>query len=357
MTFLVVFGSAPELAWQELVTIIPTVERISSHTAVINDAKVDPSELMNRLGGAVKIARLVGVISHVDTTTLTPILTMENFRTFGISTVDVPPVSTAILGQIKKKLGRPARFISGSISSVVITKQHVFEFVVFPFQEKFGVGVTVAVQPFEEWIRRDRGRPHADPRAGMLPPKVARMMVNIALRQAQGKPGTLLDPFCGMGTILGEALLTGWNVIGSDQSSQAIKKTEANLAWLIPSSKHWKLFVSDATHISQNVESVDVIVTEPFLGKPNVSDTNVGDIVTGLEKLYIGCLKEWYSVIKPGGKIVIAFPRFEIRGKTFVVKKAIDSCETLGYTVLAGPIEYARPDAVVRREIFVLQKK
>lgn len=354
MTLLVIFGSTPDLAWQELSALFPFAERISDHVAAIGDAPIDSSKLIKTLGGAVKIVRLVSAISRIDATTLTPILAMETFRTFGVSAIDAPPVPTAILGQIKEKLGKPMRFISGQLSSVVVAKQHVFEFVIFPYRGKFGVAGTVAVQPFEEWARRDRGRPHADPKAGMLPPKVARMMVNLA-----GSRGTLLDPFCGMGTILGEALLTGWNVIGSDQSDDAIKKTEANLEWLFPSSRQWKLFVSDATHISEKIEhaSIDAIVTEPFMGKPNISDTNVRDIVTGLEKLYIGCLKDWRPVLKPGAKVVIVFPRFEIRGKTYVVKKAIDSCETLGYTVLAGPIEYARPDAVVRREIFVLQKK
>ncbi len=378
MTLLVIFGSTPDLAWQELSTLFPYAKRISDHVAAIGDASIDSTDLIERLGGATKIARLTRVVSSVDTVTLVPILAMENFRTFGISTLDTPSVSVSVLSQIKEILsdqGKSVRYITtqGQLSSVVIAKEHVCEFVIFPYLRKFGVGVTLAVQPFEEWARRDRGRPHADPRAGMLPPKVARIMVNIAdspPSRSQSPPGrwpkdsfqvkkVLLDPFCGMGTIPAEALLTGWNVIGSDQSGEAIKKAEANLMWLSPSQKRWKLLVSDATHISEKIEpaSIDAIVTEPFLGKPNFSDTNVRDVVTGLEKLYIGCFKDWRHVLKGNAKVVIVFPQFVVRGKTYVVKKAIDSCETLGYTVLAGPIEYARPNAVVRREIFVLQKK
>lgn len=351
MTLLVIFGTTPDLAWQELSTLFPSAQRVSDHVAALHDTPIDASGLIQILGGAIKIGRLTSVVSSVDASTLTPILAMETFRTFGISAIDASPVSIAVLSQIKEKLVRPVRFISGQLSSVVVTKQRVCEFVVFPYRGKFGVAVTVAVQPFEEWTRRDRGRPHADPKAGMLPPKVARMMVNIV-----SPPGTLLDPFCGMGTILAEALLTGWNVIGSDQSAEAITKAEENLQWLLPLRGRWKLFVSDATHVSEQIESVDAIVTEPFLGKPNVSETSVRDVVTGLEKLYIGCLKEWRSVTKDGGKVVMAFPRFEIQGKTYSVKKAIDSCETLGYTVLAGPIEYARPGAIVKREIYIFKK-
>lgn len=350
MTLVVVFGSTPLLAWQEVQAIVPSSERIPDHIALIHDAKQNAGDLIEKLGGAVKIGRLASVIATIDASTLTPILAMESFKTFGISAVDIPPLPSALLTQIKNNLDRPARFIAGQLSSVVIAKQHVCEFVVFPYRGKFGVAVTVAVQDYEAWIKRDRGRPHADPRAGMLPPKVARMMVNIA------RPGeTLLDPFCGMGTILAEALLTGWKVIGSDQSPEVIKKAEDNLKWLF-GQKQWELFISDATHVSDKVEQVDAIVTEPFMGNPNVSETNVANIVTGLEKLYIGCLKDWRGVLKPGGKLVMAFPRFVFGKNSYFVKKVIDSCETLGYTVLAGPIEYARPTAIVRREIFILQR-
>ncbi|OGG14775.1 hypothetical protein A2875_00020 [Candidatus Gottesmanbacteria bacterium RIFCSPHIGHO2_01_FULL_46_14] len=351
MTLLLVFGSTPDLAWQELNSMVPLAERTSPHTAVVHDGSVDP---LNRLGGVTKIGRLSHVVSSIDASTLVPILSTEHFRSFGISTADTAPVSQALLARIKEELGKPVRYVSGQLSSVVITKQHVCELVVFPYRGKFGVAVTVSVQDFEGWTKRDRGRPYADPKAGMLPPKVARMMVNIAGSSLSQK--TLLDPFCGMGTIVAEALLLGWQVIGSDQSVDAVKKAQVNLQWLGLSNKKWKFFVSDATHISEKIVPVDAIVTEPFMGKPDVPDEKVRDMVTGLEKLYIGCLKDWYAIVKPGGKVVMIVPRFVRGKKNYFVKKVIDSCETLGYTVLVGPIEYARPNAMVKREIFVFTK-
>ena len=77
----------------------------------------------------------------------------------------------------------------------------------------------------------------------------------------------------------------------------------------------------------------------------------------GLEKLYIGCLRDWHAILKPKGKIVIALPKYSIHNKTYFVKKVIDSCEMLGYTTIVGPIEYSRPQAVVRREFYIFQKK
>ena len=79
----------------------------------------------------------------------------------------------------------------------------------------------------------------------------------------------------------------------------------------------------------------------------------VKNIIKGLEKLYIGCLRDWHKVLKKGGVVVMALPVYNINGKTYFVKKVIDMCEMLGYTTLAGPIEYSRPQAVVKRNFFV----
>lgn len=53
---------------------------------------------------------------------------------------------------------------------------------------------------------RDRGRPKRDARVGMLPPKLAQIIVNLAADQAEPTPShTILDPFRGTGVVLQEA--------------------------------------------------------------------------------------------------------------------------------------------------------
>ena len=88
----------------------------------------------------------------------------------------------------------------------------------------------MAVQPFEEFGARDYARPSRDDLSGMLPPKLAKIMINLA----QAKENSLiLDTFCGSGTILQEALIMGYlNLIGFDSSPKAIKDSQANLEWL-----------------------------------------------------------------------------------------------------------------------------
>ena len=280
-SYLFLFGKTPELSWLELRSLYSQARLISPLVAFV-EAVLDPIAVMRQLGGTVKIAKVVGTVTEISVKTLVPLLTKEkrsNHITFGVSRYDTnEPISKGLLADIKNQLeltGIGARFVEARadsrLGSVIIAKQDVVDLVITREKKTYLIARTIAVQLFEEWNRRDYGRPNADPKSGMLPPKVARMLVNIALRQAQGKP-ILLDPFCGMGTILAEALLTGWAVLGSDQSSDVIKKVEENLRWLsreYPSiESSLDLYVSDATHISQNVkpESIDAIVTEPYMG-------------------------------------------------------------------------------------------
>ena len=63
-----------------------------------------------------------------------------------------------------------------------------------------------------------------------MPPRLARMMVNLSACTA-GK--TLLDPFCGVGTILQEALLEKAMVVGMDVNPWCVKAATENLEWLV----------------------------------------------------------------------------------------------------------------------------
>lgn len=391
-SLLFIFGRTPELALPELQTFFPKARTVSEHVAIVESiSAADRSlQIFQSLGGSIKIA---DVLLH--TRVISPQLLASLIRNgqgkniiFGLSSYDeAPDITNKFLREMKGHLESSfthVRFVAShkgnALSSVVVKKQLVRELILAKEGAEYIVARTIGVQDFEQWNYRDYQRPFADPRSGMLPPKVARMIVNIAsvssLKAPQGQTPVLLDPFCGMGTILAEALLTGWAVIGSDESKDAVGKTAQNLSWLISTYRHIdtsaiRVLRSDATHISQQLahESIDAIVTEPFMGSASRSGNNpikqmsgnqineTKNIMKGLEKLYIGCLKDWYRVLKPGGKVVIALPEYAIDHRTFFVKNVVDKCENFGYTVVQGPIGYSRPQAVVRRKFFVFRKQ
>jgi SAM-dependent methyltransferase len=61
--------------------------------------------------------------------------------------------------------------------------------------------------------------------AGVLPPTVAAAMVQLAGPPVQARQGgsALLDPCCGAGTILAEALAAGWTADGTDSDAGAVE--------------------------------------------------------------------------------------------------------------------------------------
>ena len=174
------------------------------------------------------------------------------------------------------EMGYGARFVEGSrhglSASVLLHSQRVRELYVIQTSEKIFLGETAAVQNIDEWSRRDRSKPYADRKKGMLPPKVARMMVNMGLgmlqREQQTQIPLLLDPFCGSGTIAMEALLSDCDVIAGDLDSDAVHGTRQNLDWLNtvqPFDGTYAVVHQDATLIKiPKDRKVNLLVTEPF---------------------------------------------------------------------------------------------
>jgi tRNA G10 N-methylase Trm11 len=401
-SYLFVFGRTPDLSWQELVTLFPSATRVAGGVGRAGVKQIQsilskrlscevledeiPDILEGLLAGCIKVVKLLDIVEAVSQEYIVKMLhdelpVEEKHPTFGISMYgrSGSPLPKIDLSQVKsdlKDIGITADYVvarhEDTLSSVVIKKKHVIELVFIDTEKGMLVGKTVSVQQFDSWSMRDYDRPQADARSGMLPPKVARMIVNIAEPEYPYVGKTILDPFCGMGTILAEALMVGWDIVGSDVDSEVLEKAKQNIAWLKKQyeplgSREEQWFTQDATHIDDHIQpgTIDAVVTEPYLGPTKLgdsrksdrfSDEKVANIAKGLEKLYVGCVKCWYPLLKNGGKLVIAIPTFTLRGREIRVKKVIDTCEILGYTTLVGPIAYSRPQAVVQRDFYVLQK-
>lgn len=141
------------------------------------------------------------------------------------------------------------------------------EIIVAQSHNQFSFGRSIACQNISRYRDRDQKRPKRDSRVGMLPPKLAQIMINLA-RPIPAQPNqklTLLDPFCGTGVILQEAHLMGFNLIGSDIEKRMIDYTQANLNWLDSSIKP-TLLVGNATKLTW--PKFDLVATESYLGRP-----------------------------------------------------------------------------------------
>src|SRR6185503_2497460 len=84
----------------------------------------------------------------------------------------------------------------------------------------------------------------------------------------------ILDPFCGSGTILQEAILLGFRAVGSDLDQTAIENSEKNLEWFRNryhvAPNRYKLFRSHAAEISTMIPEpnykIVAVVSEGTLG-------------------------------------------------------------------------------------------
>lgn len=134
-----------------------------------------------------------------------------------------------------------------------VDKEHLLddgnaEFVIAEYNEKFVLMRTIAVQEVWKFITRDIKKPIRDMQVGMLPPKLARIMINLS-RTNGVLPKKIYDPFCGTGTILLEAIDLGVESIGSDLSDAMQQASEQNTDWFCSVAKTSNIpqvFVKDA---------------------------------------------------------------------------------------------------------------
>jgi tRNA G10 N-methylase Trm11 len=349
----------------------------------------DPEELINRLGGTIKIAAFGGTAKNEDDLArmiLEHLSVIPGKAIFGLSayfgekytTVDwVEDLGKTIKKTLKEK-GVSARYVFNrepTLSSVTVQKNNLikkgFEFIITRDGEQYSYARTLAVQPFDDWGKRDFGRPERDDVSGMLPPKLARMMLNLSGAEPED---ALLDPFCGSGTIISEALALNFKeIIGTDISEKAVEDTKKNIEWLknkMPDAgAKIKIFVADAKNLSKILpaKSIDAIVSEPYLGRPLKGRETRSELIKQadeLKALYVSALNEINKVLKKNGVLVFILPKFRF-GNDWLPIDLSETAAKLGWRVEPllktenreyGSLLYARPNQRVGREIWRFRK-
>lgn len=300
-----------------------------------SDRELDFSFWKN-LGGWIKAARKVEV--NLEPEKLAEYLDgrIEEGRvTFGMSVYGFSQKERSDLyrgalttKKILVERGRSCRLVwddHGVLSAVTVDKNNLLdkgvELVAYKRGGEVEVYETVFVQEFEEFSERDYGRPSRDPRSGMLPPKLARMMINLAGVRASDNP-FLVDPFCGSGTVATEALDMGYRHLGAwDISPKCWSDTQANVAWqlgrmgLDRKDVDFVGGVADAKTLGEqlDLESVDAFVWEGYLGPSDRRMKTLGEaskIMGEMDRLYQDVFSVLSRILKKGGVIVAALPVF-----------------------------------------------
>lgn len=328
------------------------------------------SSVLDTLKSSAGIIKALEVLQPVNLLELASFIA-KDMETHQESTFSVffhnSPKQHSIFKDVKSSLrdkGISSRYIESSIegvSAAILTHQKVAEYGVFTLDNEVIVAKTCWIQNIDHWSIKDIEKPHRNPDKGMLPPKLARMMINFLSSEIREKTDKkLLDPFCGTGTVLMEGLELGWQVFGSDLSREAVTQAGENLHWFSQKfslEEKYALSCLDAAHVDTKSTGgkVAAIVTEPFLGKQQPKPDQLAGMFKGLEKQYLGILKKWTSILENDGEVVIVTPLVETGKKQYDVSKIIDKSREFGYSILSGPLMYSRGHTIVKRAIYHLK--
>ena len=276
---------------------------------------------------------------------------------FGVSVYLEDTQLRSRVGEIQRLLGsavkdeltkydKKARFMGfadkshGQLSHVEVIKKGLVknkaEILLCVGKETSWIATTIAVHNPFEFQKRDIYKPNQRKIFGM-PPRLAKIMVNLA-GCTEGK--TLLDAFCGVGTVLQEALLIKAKVVGTDINTWCIKAAEDNLEWLtreyeLQNVDH-RVVQSNASFLSIKIgkENIDCIVSEPDLGpalRQIPTTPYAKKIIDKLTPLFFGFIEETYKVLKPGGKLVVVTPYIVTRSKQVVTMPIGEKAESVDF--------------------------
>jgi len=234
------------------------------------------------------------------------------------------------------------------------------------------VASSIGTQNITAYAKRDRERPARDAFVGMLPPKLAQILINIAC--GQHNSGTVLDPFCGTGVVLQEASLMGFSAYGTDLSDKMIDYSRKNLDWLqkrtpeLQEKDAPKLYLEqgDATDHSWKLHEIDCIASEIYLGHPlsaAPSGIKLKEYQQSTKELLIKFLRNIAPQIKSGTRLCLATPAWLRPDGSYLGVNILDEIKKLGYNTLqykhaaTKDLLYYRDGQIVARQLLILRKQ
>lgn len=386
-----------------------TTHTLASSVVIFEStADLSPKDL-DMLGGTVALARQIDGVK--DLADIPAALEKEvsgvkgkitwSLRAFGPSPHEIKNLYRFCKDYLKKR-GKGSRYVGNEHKAApaillhdegLIDGKGGAELSIIKTKEFLWVGRTIAAQDVEGYTKRDMKKPVRDTTVGLLPPKLAQVLLNFGTwlvhekraklpekdRKAKEKEGIcVLDPFCGTGVIPMECLLRGNRVLASDVAAKAVTGCTKNLEWV---RKEYAILKKDveSTVWKQDArkpfdlkpkEWPDVIVTEGSLG-PALSERlplkEVAKFKRDTEDLIEDFLRG-VSRTLPGVPVVMIWPVWYTRTGTVMLEDVRENISEIGFQIVLpagvrtenaprGTLVYRRPDQFVGREIVILKPR
>lgn len=394
MKYVAIAGRQPLISLAEIQALYDKAARLVGKKLVFFEINEDGEENIspdiNRLGGSLKLGRFF----NTDFSKLAKFLATthpEGKITLGISDFSKQKKSGLAKQksmEIKRSLarvGRSVRVITSNepeISSATAHHNQLGEkagcFEIFLIDRE--IYLSLGTQNITAYTERDQARPARDAKVGMLPPKLAQILINLCGKLPEG--ARVLDPFCGTGVMLQEAAIMGYTPYGTDLNERMVEYSKKNLSWLFNerNQKRFKILpdliqkkdqilnaisVGDATNFTWEGE-IDAVAFEGYLGAP-MSKPPV-DIKFKTEKakcreIAIGFLKNITPQIKSGTPVVMALPAWLRENGKYAGLNILDEIQEMGYNfekfqdLSQSDLLYYREGQIVAREIIVIRKR
>lgn len=394
MKYVAIAGRQPLISLAEIQALYDKAARLVGKKLVFfeidEDGEENISPDINRLGGSLKLGRFF----DTDFSKLAKFLATthpEGKITLGIS--DFSKQKKSGLAKQKSmelkrnlaRVGRSVRVITSNepeISSATAHHNQLGEkagcFEIFLIDRE--IYLSLGTQNITAYTERDQVRPARDAKVGMLPPKLAQILINLCGKLPEGV--RVLDPFCGTGVVLQEAAIMGYVPYGTDLNERMVEYSKKNLSWLFNerNQKRFKILpdliqkkdqilkaisVGDATSFTWEGE-IDAVAFEGYLGAP-MSKPPV-DIKFKTEKakckeIAMGFLKNITPQIKSGTPVVMALPAWLRENGKYAGLNILDEIQEMGYNfekfqdLSQSDLLYYREGQIVAREIIVIRKR
>lgn len=356
MEYLFILGRNPELSKQEIFSFFrkENVQILNSeqikNSLLLELEKLIEKGVIDKLGGTIAIGEVIArgsikeIIAEIKKEEIySGIKNKINYVLWNFSDEDA-------IGMVSDSLKERFKYENIKASEKNSSSNFIDEqYFLFGRDKEKCFGKIIEKCDYEKIEERDMEKPARRPELS-ISPRLAKIMINLSGIKSGEK---LIDPFCGIGVILYEALLQNIKVIGMDIDKNAIEGARQNLAFGKFSKENYELINADSRKIK--VETGGVIVTEPDLGQLLVkmpSKEKAEKIMGDFENLIISVLNNLKSRIS--GRIVFTAPFIKaLNGRISCDKDKILNKTRLKLAI-SFPIRDYRENSIVGREIYVL---
>ena len=399
-SYIALLGHHPAISIAELSALLPdmTIEaKTQQYVRFSTKTEIDQAWLQT-IGGTILIAKRVisdaVTLQNVPEILRTELDGLKGKVVFSLRFIGIAPKQSQLLYRAckdgLKAKGMSSRYIGNEREAAkpiqlhdegILDPKQGCELLVLQEKDGLWIGRTVAAQDVKEYTRRDMEKPVRDTRAGLLPPKLAQILINLGLFTSKSltkknQDILIFDPFCGTGVIPIESMVRGFSVLASDLSDTAVRGCTGNVEWVRKTYKILKKD-TDATVWKQDAKKAfelkvkpTVIVTEGTLGPALKSRPTVKDAETyarDAEELAAAFLENCSKTL-PDVSIVMTLPVWYAQKRMIWLQKIWKRSDELGYKPVLPPhtdpsapgrfsLLYRRSDQVVGREIVMFVRR